>query len=252
MPKFFVSVDNISDKVVAISGSDAHHISYSLRMAVGEMITVADYSGMVHECRLISLKPEEVKAEIISSFPCDTEPPYRAILYQALPKGDKMDSIIQKAVESGVYEIVPFVSERCISRPDSAAMEKKLVRWQKIAREAAMQCGRGIVPEVRFPKSYNDIFSDKGGLSFMCYEGDGTVPLPQYFDEASSLSDFDENPCIRFIIGAEGGFSNAEVEKARREGYRAVGLGRRILRCETAGAFVLACISYRFELSCGS
>lgn len=243
MPKFFLAAEEIIDGKAIITGADARHIALALRMAVGEELTVSDFSGKEHKCRLEAITPSRVVAVIESTVLCDTEPPYKAILYQALPKGEKVDGIIQKAVECGVGEIHFFISERCISRPDTKAVEKKLERFRRISREAAMQCGRAVIPEISGIAGYEDIFADKDGLKLICYEGDGTLPLPSALEDAGS----DKNAGIRFIVGAEGGFSAREVELARANGYTAVGLGPRILRCETAAAFALACFSYRFE-----
>ena len=246
MPKFFVPTADVVGSDIYIRGDDARHIALSLRMAVGETIQVCDFSQSEYTCTLTQIKSDLVVAHIIETFKCQTEPPSRIILYQALPKGDKMDTIVQKSVECGVYKIVPFLSERCISRPDEKSMEKKLARWQKISKEAAMQCGRGVIPELSSLISFERMLDEDDGdntLKLFCYEGDRTLPLTNVLDKYDSPPD-----TIKIIIGGECGFSKLEAEKAISSGFIPCGLGKRILRCETAAPFTLACLAFKFEI----
>jgi 16S rRNA (uracil1498-N3)-methyltransferase len=246
MPKFFVPTADVVGSDIYIRGDDARHIALSLRMAVGETIQVCDFSQSEYTCTLTQITSDLVVAHIVETFKCQTEPPSRIILYQALPKGDKMDTIVQKSVECGVYKIVPFLSERCISRPDEKSMEKKLARWQKISKEAAMQCGRGVIPELSSLISFERMLDEDDGdntLKLFCYEGDGTLPLTNVLDKYDSPPD-----TIKIIIGGEGGFSKLEAEKAISSGFIPCSLGKRILRCETAAPFTLACLAYKFEI----
>ena len=261
MPRFFVTADAIGEGSILITGSDALHISLSLRMREGEEITVCDMQRREYRCRLAAFTGESVRAEILSVKESENEPPYFATLCMALPKGDKMELIIQKSVELGVSRILPFASSRSVVRLDAAGGEKKRGRWQKIADAAAGQCGRGILPAVSAPVSFEDALREasadmaKGGLAFFCYEGaagDGQS-LPKLLETARAAKLRGENdpaeiPRISFFVGAEGGFTAEEVEKAAAAGLPAVGLGRRILRCETAPLCVLSCLSYAFEL----
>lgn len=244
MPRFFVSSENIGPQSVHICGDDAWHIARSLRMAVGESITVCDMQGTVHECTLEKISDDEVTAKIVASAPAKSESPVQVTLYQAIPKGDKMDFIVQKAVEEGVYKIVPFFSERCISRPDAKSLEKKCVRWQRIALEAAKQCGRGIIPEIGTPLDFSGMLKSATSVSLgcFCYEGEGTESIKKILENAKGVTD------ISLVVGSEGGFSKAEAEKARESGLFMTALGKRILRAESAPGFALACISYQFEL----
>lgn len=245
MPRFFIPCGDAAGEAAFIRGEDAKHIALSLRMAVGERLTVCDFSRREYECRLSSVTPALVTAEILSSKLCSAEPECRIVLYQAVPKSDKLDIIVQKAVECGASEIIPFLSERCVSRPDAAAAAKKRERLQRISKEAAMQCGRGIIPAIGAQTTLGELLSREGeALKLFFYEGDGTEPLPRLLEGSGGVPSE-----IRIIIGSEGGFSLAECEKARSAGYIAAGLGKRILRCETAAAFALACLSYRFEMN---
>ena len=148
MPRFFVTSSQIEGDVVTILGDDARHISRALRMAAGEHITVCDMARTEYECELFAFLTDRVQARVLKSFESETEPPVHITLYQALPKGDKLDSAIQKAVECGVSCIVPFESERCVVRAKPEAEAHKTERRLRIAHEAAKQCGRGILTEV--------------------------------------------------------------------------------------------------------
>ena len=249
MPRFFIRANQIEDGVVTLLGDDAHHISRSLRMAAGECITVCDMQKNEYECELTDFLPDRVLAKILETRQSDTEPPYHAIVYQALPKGDKLDSVIQKAVECGASEITTFESERCIVRAKGENESKKVERRQRIALEAAKQSGRGIVPAVNATISFSEMCrrAAEADIALFCYEGDGTEPLPVALGKAVAKID-KENPTIALIIGSEGGFSLAEAEKICSLGILPVGLGKRILRTETASGFALACLVYALEM----
>ncbi len=219
-------------------------------MAAGEYIVVWDMQSVEYECCLEEFLPDKVIARIESQRKYDTEPPYTAFLYQALPKGDKLDSVIQKSVESGVYEIVTFMSERCIAK-EKVTEEKKLERRNRIAFEAAKQSRRGIIPEVRPTVTFDEMLSEASrcDICIFCYEGEGTSSLKEVLQEKrAELCTLDRKPTISLVIGSEGGFSLSEVERAQAAGLIPVGLGKRILRTETAPGFALGCIVYEFEL----
>lgn len=146
--RFFVPSENISGDTIVITGGDAEHISYSLRCRTGEHITVCDSGGNEYDCEIERITKDTVYLKCESVKKCDTEPQVRVHLYQALPKGEKAELIVQKAVELGVYDITFVLSERCVVRLDAKNAESKRVRYEKIARNAAQQCGRGIIPQV--------------------------------------------------------------------------------------------------------
>ena len=251
MPRFFARKNQIENGVVTILGDDAHHISRSLRMAAGEHMTVCDMQKVEYDCILTEFLADRVLAEVVSEQKCDTEPPYIANIYQALPKGDKLDTVIQKSVECGVASVTTFNSERCIAK-EKGDEENKLKRRNKIALEAAKQSGRGTVPEIFPAVSFAEMLkrASDADIKLFCYEGDGTVPLKEALRKERARLDLPEGaiPIVSAVIGSEGGFSLTEVEKARESGMIAVGLGRRILRTETASSFILACLCYEFEL----
>ena len=251
MPRFFVDVNQIGECEVTLTGDDAHHISRSLRMAAGEEITVCDGNGTEYQCELTSFLPDRVVARILERRETETEPPYRAEVWQALPKGEKLDSIIQKSVECGAWKISLFESERCIVRVKDGDRDKKGDRRNRIALEAAKQCGRGVIPKVEAPVSFDEAIRQAATaeLALFCYEGEGTQPLPAVVKEFCNESQGETVPRISIMVGSEGGFSKAEAMRAKDAGMRLVGLGKRILRTETAAAFVLGCLSYEMEIS---
>ncbi len=249
MPRFFIRADQVEYDEngagsLVITGEDAHHISHSLRMATGDEITVCDMQKNVYECKISGFGEDVVRADIISQSPSDTEPPCYIKLYQAVPKGDKLETIIQKSVECGVSEIIPFISERCIAKIEGKDVSKKAQRHNKISESAAKQCGRGIIPTVREVMKFKQAMDDasKSDITIFCYEGDGTTSLKDILRENKNVK------TVSLVIGAEGGFSLKEVDYALSLGAKNAGLGKRILRCETAPSFALACIAYELEL----
>ncbi|MBR5615817.1 MAG: 16S rRNA (uracil(1498)-N(3))-methyltransferase [Clostridia bacterium] len=251
MPRFFVAKDQICDGLVRIVGEDAHHIARSLRMAVGQHITVCDMQKTEYDCELIHFDEDRVvTARVVSESPMKTEPPVAITLYQALPKGDKFDTIIQKAVECGAACIVPFESTNCVVRVKQDAEARKTERRNRIATEAAKQCGRGMLPEVTETVAFDQmiILAKQADLTLFCYEGEGTLPLKSLLRGRLAQLPHDRSPSVAVIIGSEGGFSQAEAQAARDAGFCITGLGARILRTETASCFVLSSLVYEFEL----
>lgn len=234
MPRFFIT--GKPGDMVGLSGEDGRHIARSLRMRPGERITLCDGAGTDYLCEIRSIDREEiVMAQVLESRPSVGEPSVQVTVYQGLPKSDKMEWIAQKSVESGVYRLVPMMTERCISRPDPKAMQKKEERWQKIAEEAAKQCGRGIIPEVAKLTDFRAALveaSQRGPVIFF-YEGGG--------DSLRSLVS-EETEAVSIFIGPEGGFADEEVSLAKFYGAKIGSLGPRIFRTETASTAALAAI----------
>ena len=248
MPRFFVDPSDVCDGLIVLKNENARHISLSLRLAVGDEVTVCDGSKL-YECILVRFDGVTVDAEIRSTRPVDTEPPYVAHLYQALPKGDKLDTVIQKAVECGVSEIVPFESSRCIVRMKPEAEGKKTERRARIAEEAAKQCGRGMIPPVKETVSFARAMdmAAEADLVLFCYEGASAGSLGDILRAHPALCE-GKRPHVAIVIGSEGGFSPEEAQEARDRGFTLTGLGRRILRTETASSFVLAALCLQYEL----
>ena len=247
MPRFFVKQDQINDTSITICGEDAHHIARSLRMAVGDKLTVCDMRGNEYDCVITEFDDDQsVTAEIRSTNHSENESPVYIRLFQALPKGDKLDTIIQKAVECGVSEIIPFESERCVVRVKQDVEDRKTERRNRIAAEAAKQCGRSVLPNVNKSVNFSQMLdmASKSDVVLFCYEGDGTKALGNILDAWKEKMP----ESVSVIIGSEGGFSISETQKAVDMGMCLTGLGKRILRTETASGFVLACIACACEL----
>lgn len=236
MPRFFV--DSVSGDKISIRGNDAYHIGRSLRMRLGDVITVCA-DRVEYRAKILSISDKEVVCDVLSAEESANEPSVNVVLYQALPKSDKMDLIVQKAVELGVYKIVPVITARCVSRPAKSGYEKRVERYNKIALEAAKQSGRGYVPGVTNFISFDECIAElkECDESFMCYEKGG-VSLSK-----TGLSNAAEGiKTIGLFIGCEGGFETHEAESCGLAGVTVVSLGPRILRCETAPLAALSVI----------
>ncbi len=244
MPRFFIDeeLDNIKEH--KICGADARHIALSLRMKVGDSLTLCDGRGREALCRISSLLSECITLDIAQCKASESEMPCRVTLYQALAKGDKMETVVQKAVELGVFRIVPVESRFCIAKMSDDSQGKKLERWQKISREAAGQSQRGIVPEICPKLTFKEMIQKmkESELSFICYENEENLTLKDALKGNRIPGE------ISFFIGPEGGIAPEEIALARENGINICSLGKRILRTETASAYVLSSISCLFEL----
>lgn len=227
---------------VTVTGKDSVHIASSLRMRPGESIIICDGKGNDAVCVIKSAKADQTVCQIVDVRPSPAEPPVKTFIYQSLPKGDKFEFIIQKTTELGVTGIIPVLSDRCISRPDGRAFEKKLIRYRDICREAAQQCGRGVIPDV-FPltdfKSAVTSVPD-GAAGVFCYEKEKNTSLRSVLSAVRCGE-------LHVFIGPEGGFSDAESGLAVSAGLTPVTFGDRILRCETAPVYVMSAVSYEFS-----
>lgn len=242
MPKFFVEHENIGEDRIYIRGMDANHIARVLRARVGEKITVCDGAGCDYSCEIQKVIAEEVSLSIVEKIPCEAEPDVKITLFMALPKSDKMDYVIQKAVELGVYEIVPFSAARCVVKLDDRAGVKKTDRWQKIAHAAAKQSGRGIIPKVSEPITFAQLLERAGEfeMPLLCYECEEGNSLKKTLGNKKF-----KKACV--VVGPEGGFDRVEVEQAIARGFISVSLGKRILRCETAPGCAICAILYHTD-----
>ena len=246
MPRFFVKDDKINkeEKIITVTGDDARHIARSLRMAVGDSLTVSDGEGTDYECTLTRIRDEECLLSYTECVRGSAEPPVKITLYMAYPKGDKLETVVQKAVELGVSSVVPFISERCIKRPSADKKDNKTDRLERIAHEAAKQCGRSALPTVGTPITFTELVGriKDHDLTLFCYEGRDAVSLKSVLEGAG------DEKSIAVIVGSEGGFSEREALECKNAGAMTVNLGPRILRCETAPDYCLSAISYVFEL----
>ena len=244
MPRFFVSKDRINNSIIEIVEPDSRHIARSLRMAEGDLVTLCDGEGKEYLCKLTRIRDEICTAEIESEIVSKSEPDMEITLFMAFPKGDKLETVIQKAVELGATKIVPFESSRCIKRPKAEKADKQTSRLMRIAEEAAKQCGRAKIPTVSLPVSFKEMLSlaRSSDLSLLCYENE------EGLDIKSALKKTNKPDSVSVIVGSEGGFSQEEVDLATAAGCLSVSLGNRILRCETAPLYALSALSYEYEL----
>lgn len=243
MRRFFTEPQNISGDVVEIF-EDAKHIEKVLRMNCGDKILVFDGSGAEYTAELTEINKTVCKGRILEKSFSLSEPKTRITLFQALPKTGKMETIIQKAVELGVFEIVPVMTERCVTKINNkAAGEEKAKRWNKVSVEAVKQCGRGLIPKVLEPVSFEEAVAMMKELQvpLMPYEllgHEGQRGLKEILDSEPSASEFG------IFVGPEGGFSDSEAEYAVENGIKAIGLGRRILRTETVASALIPMIMF--------
>ena len=247
MPRFFVDSSAFSDGKITVRGDDAVHIGRVLRMKPGESLTVCDEYGVEYAC-VIAAVGQEILLDALSSKLSENEPPYRATVYQSLVRSERFDTVLMKATELGVSSVVPVIASRCTIKLEPREYAKKRERWQRILSEAAKQCGRGAIPRVCDPMPFSDAVKDaaKADLPLFCYEAGGTAPLPEICSSVPSPG------TVSVFIGPEGGFEQREADEAAAGGMRMTGLGNRILRTETAAPYVLACLSFRYELPGGS
>ena len=245
MNQFFVEPGQIREKKIFITGKDVNHIKNVLRMKIGEELSVSngcdgkEYRGIIEEftddavvCALAFVKEDGV------------ELPSKVYLYQGLPKADKMELIIQKAVELGVYEIIPVATKRAVVKLDEKKSKSKITRWQAISEAAAKQSKRAIIPNVADVLSFKEALKEcqKAKVKVIPYE------LAEGMDKTKEIiRDLKPGQDVAIFIGPEGGFDDAEIEAAIEAGVIPVTLGKRILRTETAGFTILSWIMYQLE-----
>ncbi|WP_312694993.1 16S rRNA (uracil(1498)-N(3))-methyltransferase [Caproiciproducens sp.] len=233
MPRFFINY--VPEEQAVITGEDARHIARSLRMQPGESLILCDSIGTDYNGRIESIADNEIVVRVLNFCRSVAEPGVNVTVYQGLPKADKMDSIVQKSVETGAVKIVPVLTARCVSRPDEKAAAKKNTRWQKIAEEAAKQSGRGIIPKVGTLTDFRAAVKQaaQSGEIILFFEGGGRSIAELVNRKTGELAVF---------IGPEGGFEQAEVDFAVQNGASIGTLGARILRTETAPIAALSAI----------
>ena len=241
MFNFFATDENRQGERFLIGGSDFNHIKNVLRMREGDEFLVS-CGGVSHLCKLEKLGDGELSALIIEENYQNTDLPIKIVLFQGLPKSDKMELIIQKAVELGVHSIVPTEMARCVVKLDDKKKKSKKERWQAIAESAAKQSKRSEIPEVCDVLSYDEALKKAAELDLLLVPFESKNGMR---DTKEALSQIKSGMSVGIIIGAEGGFDELEIEKAQSSGGRIISLGRRILRTETAAITAAAmCMLY--------
>lgn len=245
---FYTEKENISDTQVRLTGTDVNHIKNALRMAEGEKITVCDGEGLFYDCVISRVSAERITADISERKEAQTELGVRMTLFQGLPKKDKMELIIQKAVELGVDEVIPVATRFCVAKIEDGKKEKKkLERWQAISEAAAKQSGRGRIPRIKPVMTYKEALKLGSQMekSMIPYErAEGMKAFQKTIRDCSQLM---PGSRIGIFIGPEGGFDEKEIEAALAAGVQPVSLGKRILRTETAGLCVLSALMLELE-----
>lgn len=245
MYRFYIEQEKVSDATITIDGADVNHIKNVLRMKIGEKLIACDGQGIDYCCIIAEFEKDSILLSITERKKTDTELSAKLILFQGLPKKDKMELIIQKSVELGAYEIVPVMMKRTIVKLEDKKKElKKLERWQAIAEGAAKQSGRGFIPKVHEVVSYHEALKmasacDLSLLPYECAEG---IEKTRTF-----VSQCRGKDSIGIFIGPEGGFEEEEVAQARKQGVEPITLGKRILRTETAGLAILSLLMLTLE-----
>ena len=246
MQHFFVRPDQVSQECITIEGLDVNHIRSVLRMKVGEQIKVSDGHNGSYLCKISQINADCVLAQVLEVQACNTELASKIYLFQGIPKGDKMELVVQKAVELGVHQIIPVLTNRCVVKLDDRKSLKKVERWNSIALSGAKQSGRAIIPEVTSVMSY------KQALSYADQMGIAVRLIPYELAEGmgetkAAIGQLKEGQSIGVFIGPEGGFDKQEVEACVRIGAKPITLGKRILRTETAGLAILSILMYHIE-----
>ena len=242
MRSFFTEPENVSAEEIILT-EDVSHIKRVLRMEEGDEALVFDGTGACYKVSFLEIETDLVRCKILEKTFSEAEPKVKVTLFQGIPKSDKMEQIVQKCTELGVFSVVPVKMDRCVAKLDKA---EKIKRFNKISREAAKQCARGVVPEIKEPVDFKEAVRQikEMDLSLMPYEvlgHKGEKGLREILEKNKNAES------IGIIIGPEGGFSDQEAVFAEENGINTVGLGKRILRTETAGSTLLSVIMYEFN-----
>ena len=240
MHRFFVP--QLYNEGMYIEGVDARHISKVLRMQPGDKLQIVSDDGVSAMAEITAIGSERVSVRCLEKLAESHEPRVRLVLAQGLAKGEKMDFIIQKAVEMGAYSVIPVAMEHSVVRLDGAKAAKKVERWQKIAESAAKQSKRDIIPQVQSVQSMAEMLASCDcETKIIAYECEDRLSLKAALKAVEAAGGISE---LLLIIGPEGGISEGELELARQAGAVPVSLGRRILRAETAGLVAISAIFY--------
>lgn len=246
MYQFFVESNQIVGKKVFIKGNDYNHIKNVLRMKIGEEVNISNgIDSKEYRCAIGAFEDDQVVLELRFVKEDSHELPSKIYLFQGLPKSDKMEGIIQKNIELGVFEIIPVSMKRCVVKLDSKKSDSKTTRWQSIAEAAAKQSKRGIIPNVSKPMTFSEAVEyakEKCDVLLLPYELEEGMDITRKI-----IDDIKPGQDVAIFIGPEGGFDENEVDKAQKAGFKSITLGKRILRTETAGMCVMSILMYQLE-----
>lgn len=243
MRRFTLAPDRIREGHVAFDHDETHHLARVLRLGPGELVVVADGNGREYTVRLERVA-DTATGTVVREGVSAVESPLAVTLVQGIPKGDKMEQIVRAATELGLHALQPVVTARTVVRLPPSRWRERAGRWQRVAKEAAKQCGRAVVPEVRAPRALADWLAacsaDAAGLRLCLWEG-AAPPLGDVLARLAATP-----AAVEVLVGPEGGLAREEVDAARERGFAPAGLGPRILRTETAGPAAVAILQFRF------
>ena len=248
MPKFFVAGNQINNNKIKIIGDDVNHIKNVLRQKSGDKITICDISKeQDYLCEIDKIEEKSIDCNIIEKLENNTESNVKVTIFQGLPKADKMELVIQKSVELGVYDITPLQMKRCVVKLNEKDKAKKIQRWKKISEVAAKQCGRNIIPKINNIVNVKEVCNlcNEYDIVLIAYENEKENTLKK---ELKNLKKLDEEEIkVAVIIGPEGGIAPEEIKMFEENGAKIITLGNRILRTETVALNVLSNVMYEFD-----
>lgn len=252
MPKFFVRQNQVNDGKIVINGQDVKHIRNVLRAKVGEELEICNSeTGENFLCSISEFNEDKIWCKIEQKIQEETESNVKVTIFQGLPKADKMEYIIQKSVELGVYDITPVDMKRCVVKLDEKNAKKKIERWQKISEVAAKQCGRNIIPQINNVINIKKLCEivENYDIVLIAYENEENNSLKNELNQIKNtiLNNQNQEFKIGIVIGPEGGLEKQDVENLERSGAKIITLGKRILRTETVALNVLSIIMYELE-----
>ena len=251
MQRYFIKSDQLVDGHAIITGDDVHHIRDVMRGSVGDRVILCTCDKESYLAEIIDLSRMEIKAKVVERKAENVELPVFVTISQGITKGDKFELVLQKATECGASEFVPVAMKRSVAKIDEKKADKKVLRWQKIALEAARQSHRQAVPSVKMPVDIQGLvaMADEYDMCLFAYEiGGQTSEVRDRNALAKAIRKFEPEMRILVLIGPEGGIDQVEVDLLIEAGFIAVGLGPRILRTETAPIYIMSAISYALEI----
>ncbi len=244
MNQFFVEESQIQGSEIIIEGTDVNHIKNVLRMKIGEEVMISNGTDKHYICSIVTISEERVVTKIVDIDTNSTELPVKLYLFQGLPKADKMELIIQKSVELGVYEIIPVAMKRCVVKLDAKKEKSKLARWQGIAESAAKQSKRMVIPNISSVMNFKEAVAYAKSLDYNIIPYEFANGMEKSKQIIKSLGQYKS---VGIFIGPEGGFEEAEIAYAKENNMQIISLGKRILRTETAGLTALSIIMFELE-----
>ena len=244
MYQFFVDDAQIGREFITITGADVNHIKNVLRMKAGEKIRVSNQQGRDYYCEISEVTDTFVQADILNEDAASTELPSKIYLFQGIPKGDRMETVIEKAVELGVYEIIPVAMKYCVVKLDAKKEATKVARWQKQAEAAAKQSKRSIIPKIHPVMSYKEAveYAMQCDVRLVPYENERGMQGTR-----EALSTIKAGTSVSVMIGPEGGFAEDEIAQVK-DSMQVISLGKRILRTDTAGIAVMSMLMLELEM----